>query len=246
MYLIRLDDASEYMNVEKWDRLESLLDKYGVKPIVGIIPDNQDIALIGNYQKDLGFWNKASTWILKGWAIALHGYTHAYSSSNGGINPVNFRSEFAGLTLDKQREKIRGGIQVFKERQIVPKIFFAPYHTFDTNTIEALKLESNIRIISDTVANDIYKMGDFYFIPQQSGRARKLPFKVVTFCYHPNTMSENDFMNLATFIEKNKSQFITFNDLVLKDRNLDFYDRVLRHLYFLLITIKRKMVLWRN
>ena len=41
-YIMRLDDASEYMDVEKWQRMEDLLDKYHIKPIVGVIPDNQD------------------------------------------------------------------------------------------------------------------------------------------------------------------------------------------------------------
>ena len=30
---MRLDDASEYMDVEKWQRMENLLDKYGIKPM---------------------------------------------------------------------------------------------------------------------------------------------------------------------------------------------------------------------
>ena len=46
MYLLRLDDASEYMDTGKWARTEKLLDKYGVKPIFGIIPHNEDPQLI--------------------------------------------------------------------------------------------------------------------------------------------------------------------------------------------------------
>ena len=42
MYLIRLDDASEYMDVERWRHVECVLDKHGVKPLVGIIPENHD------------------------------------------------------------------------------------------------------------------------------------------------------------------------------------------------------------
>ena len=44
--LLRLDDASDYMDIEKWQRLEEFLDRYGIKPLVGIIPDNQDASLI--------------------------------------------------------------------------------------------------------------------------------------------------------------------------------------------------------
>ena len=44
-YIIRLDDASEIMNVSTWERIEELLDDYNIKPIVGIIPNNKDTLL---------------------------------------------------------------------------------------------------------------------------------------------------------------------------------------------------------
>lgn len=85
---------------------------------------------------------------------------------------------------------------------INPKIFFAPAHTFDRNTLLALKNKSNIRIISDTIAYDKYEDEGITFIPQQSGRVRKLPFKTVTFCYHPNLMRDKDFFELENFLKK--------------------------------------------
>lgn len=187
---MRLDDASEYMDVEKWQRMEDLLDKYHIKPIVGVIPNNQDPDMVGVYPKDEQFWEKVQRWKEKGWTIALHGYTHVFETREGGLNPVNDRSEFAGVPLERQKEKIRAGVRILREHGIEPEIFFAPAHTFDENTLIALKEESDIRIISDTIANDIYFENGFYFIPQQSGRVRKLPFKTVTFCYHPNMMKD--------------------------------------------------------
>ena len=41
-YCIRLDDACPQMNAEKWARIERILDKYKVRPIVGVIPENRD------------------------------------------------------------------------------------------------------------------------------------------------------------------------------------------------------------
>ena len=166
MYLIRLDDASEYMDVEKWNQIENILQKYNIKPIVGVIPDNKDNNFVNKYEKDNLFWEKVIRWKQSGWEIALHGYDHVHITRNGGINPINYRSEFAGVELRKQKEKISKGIRIIRKNNIKPKIFFAPSHTFDMNTLEALKCESNIRIISDTIANDIYKMNGFYFIPK--------------------------------------------------------------------------------
>ena len=104
-YIMRLDDASEDMDVEKWQRMEDLLDKYHIKPIVGVIPNNQDPDMVGVYPKDEQFWEKVQRWKEKGWTIALHGYTHVFETREGGLNPVNDRSEFAGVPLERQKEK---------------------------------------------------------------------------------------------------------------------------------------------
>lgn len=231
MYLLRLDDASEYMDVNKWLKMEVLLDKYEIKPIYGIIPNNKDLELL-KYNKVDGFWNLMKKWENKGWTPALHGYNHVFETNEGGINPVNKKSEFAGVSLNRQKEKIRDGYEILKSNKIVPKIFFAPAHTFDTNTLNALKEESKIRIISDTIANDIYYKDEFYFIPQQSGYCRKLPFKMVTFCYHPNVMNDMDFFMLEKFIRDNKYQFIDFNKIILKKRRRVIIDEVLEKIYF--------------
>lgn len=231
-YLLRLDDASEYMDVEKWQRMENLLDQYGIKPLVGIIPDNQDPSLVGAYKQDLQFWHKVSRWKEKGWELALHGCYHKYTTSEGGINPVNKRSEFAGVPLNRQCEMIRHGVEILKTHDLEPRIFFAPSHTFDENTLLALKKESNIRIISDTIANDVYFEDDFYFIPQQSGRVRNLPFKVVTFCYHPNTMNDAAFEELETFLKSKNERFAAFAEIEMKKRDLSLIDAALKKMYF--------------
>lgn len=41
-YLIRLDDACPTMDSVKWKKMLSILDRYEVKPMVGIIPHNED------------------------------------------------------------------------------------------------------------------------------------------------------------------------------------------------------------
>lgn len=231
-YILRLDDACEKMDIEKWDRMEQLLDKYAVKPLVGVIPHCED-PMMDDYPIDSSFWRKVNDWISKDWSIAMHGYNHVYSTDCGGINPINKRSEFAGEPLEVQKEKIRKGISVMREHGINPKIFFAPSHTFDKNTLLALKAESDINIISDTIANDVYYQDDFQFVPQQSGRVRKLPFKVVTFCYHPNMMQENDFVYLEQFLEKNVALFTRFELVVKGKRKKSISDKILKKIYFL-------------
>jgi len=67
------------------------------------------------------------------------------------LNPLWTRSEFAGLKLEEQKEKIKKGLSIMKENGVEPGYFFAPSHTYDSNTLNALESESNIRIISDTI-----------------------------------------------------------------------------------------------
>lgn len=236
MYLIRLDDASDHMNIESWDRIERILDANGLRPLVGIIPLNQDPTLQA-FAKDPGFWNRARCWQEKGWRIALHGYEHIYSTNCAGTNPVHTRSEFAGHPLWIQREKIRRGVAILREKGLEPTVFFAPSHTFDENTLEALRLESNIRIISDTVANDTYCYKGFTFIPQQTGRVRVLPFKVTTICLHPNYTSDAEFDEIEAFCKAHSDKFLDPNTIVLTNRRRNLRDRGYEMIYFL----KRKL-----
>ncbi len=232
MYILRLDDAAEYMDEAKWKRMEQLLDRYGVKPIFGVIPHSEDPDLLA-YGKVEGFWEWMRQWISKEWTPALHGYTHVFETNEGGLNPVNTRSEFAGVPYERQCEKIRSGYETLKANNIIPEIFFAPAHTFDENTLKALAQETPIRIISDTVANDVYFEKGFYFIPQQSGHVRKLPFKTVTFCYHPNIMTDAHFEELEQFLKENAARFVSVRQLNLKSRKKSILDKVLSWLYFL-------------
>ncbi len=232
MYLIRLDDASEYMDVARWRAVRNILKKYDVKPIIGVIPNDCDSGHVTAYKRNNDFWDTLKQWEKEGSRVALHGNTHQLFDSKGGINPVNKRTEFVGLSLEHQKKIIREGYFALKAKGFFPDIFFAPAHTFDQNTLEALETETSIRIISDTIANDIYKEGAFYFIPQQTGHPLSLPFRVVTICLHPNIMEDKDFACLEKFIRRHKHKFLSAGELRMKDRKINAYDKALRLLYF--------------
>lgn len=224
-YLIRLDDACPTMDTNKWQRIENILDTYGVCPMVGVIPANKD-------QKqqidvaDTDFWAKVKAWEKKGWAIALHGYDHCFISDSGmsGLNPLWERSEFAGVSLELQKEKIRKGVEVFRSNGVEPKYFFAPAHTYDENTLHALREESNICIISDTIATKPYRKDDFVFIPQMGGHCAEMKIPGIwTFCLHPSTMKDVDFVATEKFLQAHKDEMLGFDELnltKLKGKNL--------------------------
>ena len=238
MYILRLDDASEYRDFEKWRRMAELLRKHNIKPIFGVIPDCKDPELM-KYPKDESFWDTAQQWICEGWTPAMHGYQHLFKTCEGGLNPVNKFSEFAGVPYEEQAEQITKGYAILKSHKIITEIFFAPAHTYDNNTLKALYENTDIRIISDTVANDVYYKDGFYYIPQQSGCVRELPFKIATFCYHPNTMSGADFDQLEYFLVKHKSQFINFPSIHFTNRKRSLYDLALQILYRFRVTARQ-------
>lgn len=232
-YLIRLDDACETMNWERWLKIEALLDKYNVRPLIAVIPNNED-----DMQKiDVPsgtFWQWVKKLEQKGWEIGLHGNNHVYQTNEGGINPIHKRSEFAGLSLDIQMDKIKKGFSKLKSEGFNPRIFVAPSHTFDLNTLKALKAESSINIISDTIALSPYKKYDFIFIPQQVGSARTISLPgLFTFCYHPNTMNDNAFNKLEDFLIKNNERFTSFKVLNLSQvKSKTIISKLLSFSYF--------------
>lgn len=120
-YLIRLDDACPTMDARKWQRMEDMLDAYGVKPMVGVIPASKDPKQQID-AADAEFWTKVKAWEKKGWAIALHGYDHCFISDAGmkGLNPLWERSEFAGVPLEQQKEKISKGVAILRANGIDP------------------------------------------------------------------------------------------------------------------------------
>jgi len=215
-YIIRFDDACPTMDKKKWNKIEELCDKYNIKPIVAVIPNNEDPQQIKN-EFDNTFWQKVKSWQEKGWHIALHGYEHVYISKSSGFVPFNYESEFAGLSYEEQVNKIKAGWKIFQKHGIKANIWVAPSHTFDRNTLKALKEHTTIEIISDGVALfPFYRFG-FKWIPQQVWRFRKMPFGVWTGCFHPNEMSDKEFNDLENFIKKNYKNFIDINHLKYKE-----------------------------
>lgn len=234
-YLIRLDDACPTMDAKKWRRMEDILDQYGIRPMVGIIPNNKD-SKMQVAPHDPNFWEKVSLWKQKGWEIALHGYDHCYTSLGGlkGINPLWERSEFAGYSLEVQREKIRMGLEILHEHNVYPRFFFAPSHTFDNITLEALEYESDIRYISDTIARKPYKLGNFVVVPQLGGRCSEMKIPGIwTFCFHPNVMDERAFQDMEDFLKVHKSEFIGFDQIDYENvTKKDLLSKLLTWAYF--------------
>jgi predicted deacetylase len=238
-YIIRLDDACPTMNWQKWNKIFNILDNYDIKPVIAVIPNNEDESMkIDKYNNN--FWNEVRNWKNKNYYIAMHGYNHKYISKNGGLIPMNNQSEFAGVDIKIQKEKIKKGWKIFKENEIIPNIWVAPSHTFDRNTLKILKEETDIKIISDGIAYYPYNKDGFFWIPQQLWWYEEKKEGVWTICLHPNNMNDKQIRNLEVVIKKNLKKFkVNLTELYekYKNRKLSLNEKI----YFKLFFFKRKI-----
>jgi hypothetical protein len=238
-YLIRLDDACPTFHFQKWKLFFDVFDTYGVKPIIAVIPHNESEAF-NTINEGLDFWEEVRHWDTKGYEIAFHGYNHVYGSNAKGIIGLeNYKSEFAGLPLEEQEEKLRKGQEIFLKERLNPRVFIAPAHTFDFNTLKALRKETNVDIISDGFALQGFLEYGFKWIPMQLWGPKNKKNGLWTICYHPETAKEKDVMLLEKFIKENLKDIISVDDVTYT--NLSFSDYAYRYYFFFKIFAHKMM-----
>ena len=215
--LFRIDDVCDYLpNVDNVMQLIRILNRYNIKPLLGIVPNVEDKDIIdknSNFKLEdlipLIEKNKID--------IALHGYNHKYITKNGGILDLNKRSEFAGLSYDQQKRKIADGLKIIKDRlNVEPKYFFAPAHSYDLNTLKVLK-EFNLVNVDGISLFPFEHFGVFH-IPQQRGyiKERFLWFKFGVFVnhFHPKTITEKVLNDVEKFCNENREYLANFDEIL--------------------------------
>lgn len=221
-YIIRLDDASHNMDLSKWNRIEKILDDYNIKPIVGVIPDNEDKTFRNEYNKD--FWKQVIKWQRKGWEISIHGLNHKYHYHvpRKGYFQLSHstKTEFAGLPYDKQKEKIEKAIKIFNDNGIKTRSFFSPSHTFDESTVDAVR-DSGLTFISDGYSFRPYIKKGVIFVPSICDGPFSFPLGIFTFVFHPENMGEREFSKLIYFLKTNSNKIVRVDEVLkchLKNR----------------------------
>ncbi len=212
--LIRMDDIAEHMNWKLMNKCETLFDKYNIRPLLGVIPNNKDEKL-HIYEKKENFWQKVRLWQEKGWEISMHGFSHVYDTETKKKDYFNYggRSEFLGHDYETQLSRIRRGLEKFQKENIQIRSFFAPNHTYDKNTFKALR-ESGIKYIIDGYGLFPYKENDIVFIPQLFYKEIILPFGIQSTQMHLNYWEEKDYEIFEKFIIKNYDKIICFEDCI--------------------------------
>jgi predicted deacetylase len=239
-YLVRFDDICSTMNWPMWQRVEKLLLKFAVRPLLAVVPENLDPNL--NVHPPRGdFWEQVRTWQARGWTIGWHGYQHRYSTASGGIIGIHVGSEFADEKESVQREKLHAARRIFDEQRVVPEAWIAPGHSFDAVTVRLLP-EFGIRVISDGYSWRPARRAECVWVPQQLWRFHDLAFGTWTVCYHFNTWSEGAFRQFERDLEQYASRLTNLEE-VLKGTVpvAKFADRLFESTYRELVRLKLRV-----
>ena len=221
--LIRLDDIAENMNWDLMEKSELLFEKYEIKPVLGVIPNNKDKELLSHPKAD-DFWQKLRNWKDKGWEISMHGYTHVYDKNTNKKDYFKYGgdSEFCGHSLTTQMSRIESGLKKFRDEKIQIRSFFAPNHTYDKNTFAALK-NSGINEVIDGYGLMPYTENQIKFVPQLFYKVFALPFGIQTTQIHLNYWKQKEFDDFERFVDNNYKKIITYNQALKKINDNIFY-----------------------
>ena len=237
--LIRIDDVCENMDWKIMHKLEKLFDEHSIKPVLGVIPNNQDKEFL-SFPRNDNFWDQVRSWQDKGWEIAQHGNTHIYDKlCKNKSDYFNYGggSEFFGHPLEMQILRIKLGLKKFKDEKINIRAFFAPNQTYDKNTFIALK-ECGIYEIMDGYGLMPYTENKISFIPQLFEKVFILPFGIQSTKLHLHTWKQDDYYNFENFINKNLNKIITYDE-VLKKVNNNFFYKTTKELIKIILKFKR-------
>ena len=232
------------MNHYKFDYMISLLSKYSINGILGVIPDNRDNSLKKS-ELDDDFWKKIKKLEDVGFYIAQHGYQHIYDTQNGGILNLNSQSEFAGHPYAIQKHKMEAGKKILQKKGLSPTLFMAPSHSFDQTTLLVAK-EYGYAITDGFGLWPKIEKG-LLFIPQLFASPFHLGFGVYTICLHTDVMKDKDFIRLEKHLRKNYKHYISPDELThytlqKKQYHLNFIDHIIGILLRYLLQIKRQIL----
>ena len=237
---VRMDDISPDMDWEKFYAFKAILDEYGIKPLIGVVPDNRDEHL---HKEDSvpDFWERIRGLKEEGYVIALHGYQHIYTTKKGGLFPLNKFSEFAGIPYEKQLFMLQEGTKVLNENGIETDFFMAPAHSYDKNTLRALK-ECGYKRITDGFGSTPYEWKGLTFYPISFilGRSLKKKSGYTTMVIHANELSAEGMENYRKMFATHQGTWISYEEYLkqpIKRRGV-----VGSIMEFLLANVKRMLV----
>lgn len=245
-YLLRFDDLCPTIPSKRWQQFRTLVEKFAVRPILAVVPDNHDSDL-DRSPADPRFWDQIREMEEAGAAVAVHGYFHSCYARGRSLLGIHRTSEFAGVRLKTQREWIGAGFSLLRERNLHPRLWVAPRHGFDRNTLRALS-DFGVEYISDGFARVPYRRFGITWIPQQLWSPLVKSKGLWTICIHPHSASSSDVERLGWFLEHHADQFTSF-DRVLREfasKPLDLQERLYQRIALWRVQNRHQRRRWRR
>lgn len=211
---IRMDDITPDMDWESFGAFEEMFRKYGIRPLLGIVPDNRDPKLSVDAPKE-AFWEKMLALQKEGWTLSMHGCRHVYGTRRGGQFPLNPQSEFAGRSEAEQRRLLSEGKQLLEKHGICADIFMAPGHTFDKVTLKLLK-ELGFSYVTDGFGKEPYLRGGMTFLP--IAFLRRFAFSdregITTIVIHANHSTKEELERYDRMFAQNRERFVPYSEFL--------------------------------
>lgn len=212
----RIDDIHPQMDWAKFTKFMTLMDEYGIHPLLGIIPNCMDRSICKN-KAQIDFWESMREYQNKGYPIAMHGYDHVYITKEMGIFPINNYSEFAGLDGRIQEEKIAKGKEKLEKEGIHANVFMAPAHSFDNITVDILS-NYGFSYVTDGFSRMPYKRKNMIFIPItlniRAVEKKRLHNSISTIVVHTDTMDDMLFGRYKDICEMQKRNLVSYEEVM--------------------------------
>ena len=199
------------MSPAGWTQCRKLVEEFGIHPILAVVPENTDREFF--HAPDPSFWTTLKEMEAAGAAIGVHGYKHLCNSHARSLLNLHRNTEFAGVALSTQREWIRAGFESLRGHGLNPRLWVAPRHGFDRNTLRALR-DLGIEYLSDGFARVPHRRGGVIWIPQQLWAPVDKAAGLWTICIHPHTAASYEWQRLRSFLEKHAVQFTSFDRII--------------------------------
>lgn len=228
--LLRFDDICPTMNWEQWGKAKEMMDEAGVTAMLGVVPDCTDPDLMIDSPRP-DFWEYVKDLQSQGFTIAMHGYHHQFEIKAKGLVTRNKISEFAGLSYERQLEKIRKGREILNSHGINTDLFFAPAHSYDDNTLRALTA-CGFRYVSDGLSCKPYKRQGIVLLPCRSGGIPRLERKrgYITAVVHAHEWvragKAQDWQKFKDLIKHHSVELCSFKEFIEWEEGVSWVQRI--------------------
>jgi len=245
-YLLRFDDLCPTISRVAWQRFLPIIEQFGLRPILAVVPDNRDPELEAE-QPDPQFWHGMRAMETAGATIGLHGYRHICISQGKSLVPLHGSTEFAGVAEETQRQWIRAGLAILRGHGLTPRIWVAPRHGFDCATLRVLR-EEGIALVSDGLARVPLVRDGLTWIPQQLWEPEEKAGGVWTILVHPNTASDALVIELKEFVRRHAVQFTDADRVATEfaSGEFDLGERILEAVALGRLRQRRTVKAWFN